>query len=211
MLSNNFMGSIFRDEVKFSLFASGEGSNTENIIRYFFQEAPPDGLSPIGSLKPALVLSNNPQAGVLARAQRLSVPALSFTGETFAEGTAVLRILEEYNISFIVLAGFMHKITAPLLDAFPNRILNIHPALLPRFGGKGMYGSRVHEAVLAAGEPQSGITIHYINEHYDEGAILFQASCPVFPDDTPDTLAARVHALEYAHYPRVIAQTFCGA
>lgn len=209
MLSDNFTASNFHNKANLALFASGSGSNTENVIRYFSQ-VPSEGLATPFPLKPALVLSNNPRAGVLQRAQRLSVPAFVFTGEEFAEGTAIFRILNEYHISFIVLAGFMLKITAPLLDAFPNRILNIHPALLPRFGGKGMYGRHVHEAVLAAGERQSGITIHYINERYDEGDILFQASCPVLPDDTPDTLAARVHALEYTHYPRVIAQTFYG-
>jgi phosphoribosylglycinamide formyltransferase-1 len=160
--------------------------------------------------EPALVLTNNPNAGVLVRAAEAGVPARAFTREEFAEGTAILRIMESYDIGYIVLAGFMNKITAPLLEAYPKRILNIHPALLPRFGGKGMYGSHVHEAVLAAGERQSGITIHYINAHYDEGDILFQARCPVFSEDTVESLAARVHALEYAHYPRVIAQTFYG-
>ena len=109
-----------------------------------------------------------------------------------------------YDVCFIVLAGFMNKISDVILQAFPGKIVNIHPALLPKYGGKGMYGMHVHEAVVKAGERESGITIHYINEHYDEGAIIFQASCPVLPSDTPDEVAAKVHALEYAHYPHVI-------
>jgi phosphoribosylglycinamide formyltransferase-1 len=209
MLSNKFMASNFRERGNLAIFASGSGTNAENIIQNFSQ-ASGNGVSSSHPPKPALILSNNPRAGVFERAKRLSVPAYAFSNATFAEGNAVLHILSEYKISFIALAGFMNKITAPLLKAFPNRILNIHPALLPRFGGKGMYGHHVHEAVLAAGENQSGITIHFINERYDEGDILFQASCPVLPDDTPDTLATRIHALEHAHYPRIIAQTFYG-
>lgn len=118
--------------------------------------------------------------------------------------------LAAYGVEFIVLAGFMNKISEVVLKAFPDKIVNIHPALLPAYGGKGMYGHHVHEAVLAAGEKESGITIHYINERYDEGDIIFQATCPVLPADTPDALAARVHALEYAHYPHVIEETLLG-
>ncbi|MDR2791859.1 MAG: phosphoribosylglycinamide formyltransferase [Tannerellaceae bacterium] len=209
MLSNKFMTSKNHRRDNLAIFASGSGSNAENIIQTFSQ-ASSDGLSPLLPPRPAVILSNNPRAGVLERAKRLSVPARVFSNSAFAEGIDILHALNEYEVSFIVLAGFMNKITAPLLDAFPNRILNIHPALLPRFGGKGMYGHHVHEAVLAAGERQSGITIHFINEHYDEGDILFQATCPVLPDDTPDTLATRIHALEHVHYPRIIAQTFYG-
>ena len=112
--------------------------------------------------------------------------------------------MQEYRIDFIVLAGFLVRVPDLLLHAYPGKIINIHPALLPKFGGKGMYGDKVHEAVVAAGEKESGITIHYINEHYDEGAIIFQASCPVLPSDTPEEVASKVHALEYAHYPHVI-------
>ena len=154
----------------------------------------------------ALVLSNKRDAGVLERARRLNVPAFVFTGEEFDAGEPIIYKLAEYPIDFIVLAGFLRKIPDKLLRAFPNRIVNIHPALLPKYGGKGMYGRHVHEAVVRAGEHESGITIHYIDDHYDEGAIIFQASCPLSPSDTPDDVARKVHALEYAHYPRVIEQ-----
>ena len=118
--------------------------------------------------------------------------------------------LAEYDTDLIVLAGFMNKISDPLLNAYPGKIINIHPALLPKYGGKGMYGHHVHEAVIAAGEKESGITIHYINERYDEGNTIFQATCPVLPTDTPDTLAIRVHQLEYEYFPRVIEATILG-
>ncbi len=122
----------------------------------------------------------------------------------FIAGVPILEKLAEYDVCLIVLAGFMNKISDVILQAFPGKIVNIHPALLPKYGGKGMYGMHVHEAVVKAGERESGITIHYINEHYDEGAIIFQASCPVLPSDTPEEVASKVHALEYAHYPHVI-------
>ncbi len=180
-----------------AIFASGSGTNAENIIRYFADNK---------EIGVSVVLSNNRNVGVHARANRLGVPSFVFTREEFVTGEPVLAKLAEYNIDLIVLAGFMNKIAEPLLNAYPHRIINIHPALLPKHGGKGMYGMHVHEAVVAAGETESGITIHYINEHYDEGAILFQATCPVFPEDTPGTVAANVHALEYAHYPHVIEE-----
>ncbi len=181
---------------RIAILASGEGTNTERIIRY---------LSESKTAEVALVVSNNAHAGVLIRAPRLGVPAIVLTAQEFADGKAS-GLLRTQGIDFLVLAGFLLKVPADLLQAYPQRIVNIHPALLPRFGGKGMYGMHVHEAVIASGEKESGITIHYINEHYDEGTILFQATCPVMPDDTPATLANRVHALEYAHYPQVIAQ-----
>jgi phosphoribosylglycinamide formyltransferase-1 len=181
-----------------AIFASGSGSNAENIIRYFDAS---------DAVKVALVLSNNKNAGVLERAARMDVPYFVFSRKAFEEATEILDKLREYEVAFVVLAGFMNKISQPLLDAFPNRIINIHPALLPKYGGKGMYGMNVHQAVTAAGEKQSGITIHYINEHYDEGAIIFQATCPVYSEDTPEALAARVHELEYAFYPKVIEKT----
>lgn len=180
---------------KIAIFASGNGTNAENIIRYFSKSE---------SFNVALVLSNNAKAGVHERARRLGVPSLSFARETFAAGTPIVEVLREHQIDFIVLAGFLCYVARPLLEAYPDKIVNIHPSLLPKFGGKGMYGNRVHEAVLAAGEKESGITIHYINEHYDEGNILFQATCPVRPDDTPESLAARVHALEYEYFPKII-------
>lgn len=180
-----------------AIFASGSGTNAENIARYFSNSE---------TIKVAVVLSNNKNAGVHARMEKLNIPSVSFMREEFIEGTAVLAKLAEYDTDLIVLAGFMNKISDTLLKAYPNKIINIHPALLPKHGGKGMYGMHVHEAVVAAGEKESGITIHYINENYDEGAVIFQATCPVLPTDTPEEVATKVHALEYAHYPHVIEE-----
>lgn len=182
---------------KIAIFASGSGSNAENIIR-FFENDPRNRVS--------LVLCNKPDAYVLERAKRLGVPALVFNREQFYHSDLILDRLKAEAVDLIVLAGFLWKVPANLLAAYPDRIINIHPALLPKFGGKGMYGEHVHEAVIAAGEKESGITIHHVNDRYDEGAAIFQATCPVLPDDTPDTLAAKVHALEYAHFPRVIKE-----
>lgn len=184
-----------------AIFASGNGTNAENIIRYFQEN---------GEVRVKLVLSNRRSAFVLERAARLEVPSACLTKEEWADGRAVLALMEEAEIDFIVLAGFLARVPDCLLRAYPDKIVNIHPSLLPKFGGKGMYGEHVHEAVLAAGEQESGITIQYINERYDEGAIICQQKCPVLPDDTPDTLAARVHALEYEYYPRVVEQLVLG-
>ena len=156
------------------------------------------------TIKVALVLSNNRNVGVHARVNKLGVPSFVFSREEFVDGEPVLAKLAEYDTDLIVLAGFMNKISDPLLNAYPGKIINIHPALLPKYGGKGMYGMHVHEAVVAAGERETGITIHYIDEHYDEGTVIFQATCPVLPFDTPEEVAAKVHALEYAHYPKII-------
>jgi len=183
-----------------AIFASGSGTNAENIIRYFATSK---------SVKIAVVLSNNQHVGVHGRVNKLGVPSFVFSREDFVEGTPVLQKLADYQVDFIVLAGFMNKISDPLLQAFPNKIINIHPALLPKYGGKGMYGMHVHEAVVAAEEKESGITIHYINENYDEGATIFQATCPVLSSDTPEEVANKVHALEYKHYPQVIEKLFC--
>lgn len=180
-----------------AIFASGSGTNAENIARYFAKSE---------NVNVAIVLSNNRNVGVHARVHKQGIPSFVFSRDEFAAGIPVLEKLAEYDVCFIVLAGFMNKISDVLLEAFPGRIVNIHPALLPKHGGKGMYGMRVHEAVVAGGEKESGITIHYINERYDEGAVIFQATCPVFPSDTPEEVAAKVHALEYAHYPRVIEE-----
>jgi phosphoribosylglycinamide formyltransferase 1 len=129
-----------------------------------------------------------------------------FDRPTFYQTDQIIQLLQRQEIDLIVLAGFMWLVPAELVRAFPNRIVNIHPALLPNYGGKGMYGHFVHEAVVAAGERESGITIHFVNEHYDEGAVIFQASCPVQPTDTPDDVARKVQVLEHAHYPRVVAE-----
>ena len=178
-----------------AVFASGSGTNAENIARYFSKSE---------TIKVAVVLSNNRNVGVPARVNKLGVPSFVFSREEFADGEPVLAKLAEYDTDLIVLAGFMNKISDPLLNAYPGKIINIHPALLPKYGGKGMYGMHVHEAVVAAGERETGITIHYIDEHYDEGTVIFQATCPVLPSDTPEEVAAKVHALEYAHYPKII-------
>ena len=160
-----------------AIFASGSGTNAENIARYFSKSE---------TVKVAVVLSNNKNVGVHARVNKLGIPSFVFSRDEFVEGTPVLAKLAEYQVDLIVLAGFMNKISDALLGAYPGKIINIHPALLPKHGGKGMYGMHVHEAVVAAGEKESGITIHYINENYDEGDVIFQAKCEVLPTDTPD-------------------------
>ncbi len=187
---------------KIAIFASGSGTNAENLIRYFRLN---------GEGQVALVVSNRRHALVLERARSLGVPCEYVEKAAWADGKAVLDLLEERQIDFIVLAGFLLRVPPSLLSAYPDRIVNIHPALLPKFGGKGMYGDRVHEAVVAAGERESGITIHYVNEHYDEGTVIAQFRCPVLPTDTPADVAAKVHVLEYAHYPEVVAQLLAGS
>lgn len=182
---------------KIAIFASGSGTNAENIIKYF------EGNKEI---QVVVVLSNNKNAGVHERAKRLGVPSFTFTRDEFNDGMPVLKKLAELEVDFIVLAGFMNKIPESFLNSYPNRIVNIHPALLPKHGGKGMYGMHVHDAVVAAGEKESGITIHYINEEYDEGQVIFQTTCTVSPHDTAEDVANKVHALEYKHYPKVIEQ-----
>ncbi len=181
---------------RLAIFASGTGTNAEAILSYF--EDDPNVII-------ALILSNNPNAGVLDRAVRFGVPAKVFNREQF-RNSDVLGWLQEKAITHIVLAGFLWLIPGSILSAYPQRILNIHPALLPKFGGRGMYGSKVHEAVKAASETETGISIHEVNEHFDEGKILFQARCKVEPYDTPEEIAQRVHELEYKHFPRVIKE-----
>jgi phosphoribosylglycinamide formyltransferase-1 len=178
-----------------AIFASGNGTNAERIMDYF---------SDNDEINIRLVLTNNPKAGVIARAEKFGVPCRVFNRKEFYNTDKIDKLLAENNIDFIVLAGFLWLIPTSIIQSFPNRIINIHPALLPEYGGKGMYGHRVHEAVIANGEKQSGITIHYVNELYDEGNIIFQATCEVKENDTPDSLAARIHELEYAHFPVVI-------
>lgn len=180
-----------------AIFASGSGTNAENIIRHFQGNK---------DVNVALVVSNKPDAYVLVRAANLHVPSLTLTREEFARGEELARLMKERGIDFIVLAGFLLRVPEALIEAYPGRIVNIHPALLPKYGGKGMYGDRVHRAVVEAGERESGITIHLIDEQYDRGTTVFQAKCPVQPGDTPDDVARKVHALEYAHYPEVIGQ-----
>ena len=186
--------------INLAILASGNGSNAEAIVDHFKNH---------DSIRVAVILTNKDRAGVIERAARLHIPCWVFSKEQMEEGR-LIHIMEEYGVSFVVLAGFLLKIPSYLIEAFPDRVVNIHPALLPKYGGKGMYGLRVHEAVIAAGEKESGITIHLVNEEYDKGRILFQAKCPVLPNDTADTLAARIHELEHANYPRVIEEAVLG-
>jgi phosphoribosylglycinamide formyltransferase-1 len=182
----------------FAIFASGNGTNAENIIRYFSQHE---------TIHCQLVVSNRKDAFVHKRAEKLGVPSIHLsTGSFKEEPQKILHALEQHNIDFIVLAGFMALIPKEITEVFHNRIVNIHPALLPAFGGKGMYGDHVHKAVIASGEKQSGISIHFVNERYDEGRIIFQAACPVSNNDTVESLAEKIHELEYAHYPAIIEQ-----
>jgi phosphoribosylglycinamide formyltransferase-1 len=180
---------------RIAIFASGNGTNAQRIIEYFQ-----------GSHKVTigLILTNNPQAFVLERAKQAKIPTLCFNRKEFYDSNFILDILSVQGISFIVLAGFLWLIPEYLLNAYKGNIINIHPALLPKYGGKGMYGMRVHEAVIQSGDKESGITIHHVNQHYDEGQIIFQAKCPVEPGDTPESLAERVHQLEYKYFPEVI-------
>ncbi len=179
------------------LFASGSGSNVENIIRYF-QDKP--------NVTIAMVLTNKRDAKVLERCNRLNVSALYFNKTSFKETECVLDILKCAKPDLIVLAGFLWKVPGNIIKAFPNQIINIHPALLPKYGGKGMYGDNVHKAVKENKDSVSGITIHYVNEHYDEGAIIQQVETKILPNDTPADIAAKVHALEYEYFPKVIEQ-----
>jgi phosphoribosylglycinamide formyltransferase-1 len=180
---------------RLAIFASGSGTNAEEIFKYFHRHP---------SIQVGLVLSNNPEAFVLRRATQHGIPSMVFDRTEFREGNVILQQLKHQGITHLVLAGFLWLVPPYLIESFPHRIINIHPALLPKFGGKGMYGMRVHEAVKLAGEKETGITIHSIDEKYDEGDILFQASCAVNPTDTPEDIRKKVQALEYQHYPTVI-------
>jgi phosphoribosylglycinamide formyltransferase 1 len=190
---------IFND-THIAIFASGNGSNAINIIRYF-EKYPQIRFT---------VLSNKADAPVLGKAQTLNVPTLTFNKNEFSKQTTVLDYLQANQVDYIVLAGFLWLVPTALVKAYPGKIVNIHPALLPNYGGKGMYGHFVHEAVIAAGETESGITIHYVNEHYDEGEVILQAKCPVSPNDTPDSLAQKIHALEHEHFPKVVEKLIAG-
>ena len=180
---------------KIAILASGSGSNAENIVNYFTNNP---------AFEFPLIISNKQDAFVHQRARKLNINSYTFIKEEFAEATPVLELLKNYKIDYIVLAGFLLKIPDKIISAYHNKIINIHPALLPKFGGKGMYGDKVHQAVVDAGETESGITIHYINEHYDEGNIIFQAKCEILPTDTAEIVANKVHELEYQYYPAII-------
>jgi len=180
-----------------AIFASGAGSNAQKIIDHFRNSS---------LVKIALIVCNRKKAGVLQIAEKENIPSLIIEREKFFSGNGYLDELASRKIGFIVLAGFLWKIPEALIHAFPKRIINIHPALLPGYGGKGMYGNYVHEAVIDAREKESGITIHYVDQHYDNGDIILQVKCPVLDDDTPESLAHRIHALEHANYPVVIEE-----
>jgi len=180
---------------KIAIFASGNGTNAERIMEHF---------STSSEVEIKLILTNKHKAGVLQRAQKYNVQSMIFSKDEFYHTDKVTTVLKDNDIDFVVLAGFLWLIPASILRAFPRHIINIHPALLPKYGGKGMYGHHVHYAVIANQEAQSGITIHYVNENYDEGNIIFQATCEVLNDDTADSLASRIHKLEHKHFPVVI-------
>ncbi len=186
--------SHLRSVKRIAILASGSGSNAQRLVEHFQGHEVAEVV---------LIGCDQPNAGVLQRAWDLGIPSYIFNGAHLRDGT-VLRELQGLQVDLIVLAGFLRLIPSAMVQAFPGRIVNIHPALLPKYGGKGMYGQHVHEAVIEAGERESGITIHLVNEHYDEGEHLFQARCPVLPEDTPETLAQRIHTLEHAHFPMVV-------
>ncbi len=176
------------------IFASGTGTNAAAIIAYFKENK---------KAKVSLIVCNKPDAGVITIAEKEHIPFLLINKQTVHE-TLLVEQMQSYNPSLIILAGFMWKVPENIVAAFPGKIINIHPALLPKYGGKGMYGHHVHDAVIAAGERESGITIHYVNEAYDEGDIIVQAHCALHANDTADSLARNIHKLEHFYYPRVV-------
>lgn len=180
---------------RIAILASGSGSNAEQIAHHF-----------AGSerIRVHMILTNNPEAGVIARAERLGIPVTVFSREEFKDPDGVLKTLLSNGIDYLVLAGFLWLVPPHLVHAYQGRMLNIHPALLPAFGGKGFYGMHVHRAVIASGATMSGITVHEVNERFDEGDIIFQAACHVASDDTPERLAEKIHELEYRYFPTVI-------
>jgi phosphoribosylglycinamide formyltransferase 1 len=184
------------------IFASGAGSNAQQIINYFK-----------GSklVNVALIVCNKPGAGVIYIAQKESIPVLMIERERFLKGDGYLPEINKTKPDLIILAGFLWKIPQSLIHAFPGKIINIHPALLPKYGGKGMFGQYVHESVLNAGEMESGITIHFVDEQYDNGDVIFQTACPIIEGDTPETLARRIHELEHLYYPKVIEDVLAGS
>lgn len=186
---------------RIAIFASGTGTNAENIIKHFFYS---------DRVIVAAVFCNNAKAGVIDRARQYGIPAVVFNREDLYDTNRILRNLREFEIDFIALAGFMWLMPDYLVKEYSNQIINIHPALLPKYGGKGMYGKKVHQAVIDNKEKESGITIHYVNESYDQGEIIYQHKCEVASDETPESLAEKVHQLEYEHYPQVIEEILAG-
>ncbi len=184
-----------KSSIHIAVFASGAGTNARNLVKYFKH---------VENVQVSLLLSNNPDSGIPQIASSEDIPFFMFNREQFYHSDKVIQVLHAHNIQLIVLAGFLWLIPAKLIEIYPNRIINIHPALLPKYGGKGMYGMRVHQAVKEHQEKQTGITIHLVNEEYDKGRVLFQQTIDVLKDDSPEDIAAKVHALEYAHFPVVV-------
>lgn len=182
---------------RIAVFASGNGSNAENIIRYF-------NCDPANGARVELVVCNRPGAGVIDKAAKAGVPVAILSREQINDPQLMPGILAAHKIDLIVLAGFLLMVPAFILEAYPDRVVNIHPSLLPKYGGKGMYGGRIHRAVVEAGETQTGITIHYVSEQCDEGRVIFQATMDIAPDDTPEDVERGIHRLEQLHFPRVI-------
>lgn len=181
--------------IHIAILASGSGSNAENIFNYFLGRK---------DVQISLIISNKAEAYVHKRAKRLGIASLTMSKQDLDDSDKILDVFKDFQIDFVVLAGYLLRVPKGLIQKYPKRILNIHPALLPKFGGKGMYGDRVHKAVVEKGEKESGITIHYVNENYDEGDIVFQSKCPVLKNDTPEEVASKVHALEYKYYPSIV-------
>ncbi len=190
-------GPAGREQNNLAIFASGAGSNAEKIIEYFKNNS---------TIKIALIVCNKPGAVVLKIAKENNINILLIEKQPFSSGDAYINELKKYNINWIILAGFLWKLPLKLIQSFPNRIINIHPALLPKFGGRGMYGERVHQAVIAAKEKESGISIHYVDEIYDHGEVIMQARCQILETDTPEMLAHKIHILEHQHFAEVIEQ-----
>jgi len=180
---------------RIAIFASGSGSNAQKIMEHFKRNS---------EAEVVLILTNNPQAYVLQRADNFEIPSHIFTREEFYKTDNIIKLLKNLQVDLIVLAGFLWLVPENLLKAFPNKIINLHPALLPKYGGKGMYGDHVHHAVLAAGEEESGITIHFVNEKFDEGEILHQSRFKIEPGDTLEIIKFKGQQLEHQHFPRVI-------
>lgn len=194
---NNLINEKKGEKINIAIMASGSGTNAENIVQYFSKDM---------NISVSLILTNKADAYVIQRAKTHKIPCIIFNRDDFYTNGRVLNVLSENNINFIVLAGFLWLIPENLIQSYPQKIINIHPALLPDFGGKGMYGNHVHQKVIETGQTESGITIHFVNEKYDDGDILFQAKCKVDKQDTPESLAKKIHELEYLHYPKVIGE-----
>jgi phosphoribosylglycinamide formyltransferase 1 len=185
---------------KLAIFASGSGTNAENIIKYFQNH--PD-------VSVEMVFTNRADAYVIERAKKFNIDCMVFNRNDFYESDKVILALENRGIDYIILAGFLWLIPNPFIQKYQKKIINIHPALLPNYGGKGMFGMKVHEAVIQNKEKESGISIHYVNDNYDEGEIIFQAKCSIDKDDTPDLLANKIHLLEYEYFPKIIEKVIC--